>query len=108
LDFEEDEEVPVENVTYNLGQWILVRYPGKKRENYFVGKVDAFLDNGSYSVRFARKYGVNKFKWPPKEEIADVHPEDIRSGLPDPEVEGNKSRASVFKFDANFEGLNVL
>jgi len=31
-----------------LGQWILVKYQGERKDTFYVGKIEAILDNGNY------------------------------------------------------------
>jgi len=58
-------------------------------------------------VRFAKKFGRSGFKWPPFEDISVVDRSEVQSVLPEPIIQGNRERVSLFYFDMDYHDLNV-
>lgn len=86
-----------------VGDWILVKFAGKKSIKYYVGQV---LDENNM-VKFARKKKLlnNKsvFKFPDIDDISEVYDNDITMLLPTPVIE----RRGEISFQVSFAGYDL-
>lgn len=87
--------------------YLLVKFPTKKRTLYYIGKVKSCNNNYSYVLNFMRKYG-NGFRFPDLEDISTVFREDIVSKLLNPVTAPGTSRTgSLLNFHVHFNNYNV-
>ncbi|XP_028138848.1 uncharacterized protein LOC114333194 [Diabrotica virgifera virgifera] len=99
----------IENVKedFKSGQWLVVKYTGKKSVKYFIGTIVGFdEENNNPTVKFAKKKNNNyTFYWPDNDDTDTVSRENIAMILPDP---AENRRGKSFQFNVYFIGLNFV
>ena len=100
VDSETDSSVQ-EGQVPKVGDWIIVKYCGKRSTRRFVGKV---LETASeeLSVKFARRQEGRRFKWPETEDISQIDPEQVEVILNPPELSVKNARITSFDFKDDF------
>ena len=99
---------PVEEVNEEilLGDFLLVKFAGKKTITYYIGKVVG-VDCDLVTTKFMRRstqYKQVTFTFPALEDIAEHPKEDIVQKLPQPiSLGGTKRTAAVYRFPVNLE-----
>lgn len=101
---DEPEEVSLE---IRPNDFVIVRYPLKKRIKYYVGQVEK-VEAGEFFINFLKKTSSDKFLFPEKKDEDIVYKEDIIVKLPIPFVSGGTERAAkqcCFAYD--FSPYNI-
>ncbi|XP_072401000.1 uncharacterized protein [Diabrotica undecimpunctata] len=93
---------------FESGQWLVVKYTGKKSVKHFIGTIVGFdQENNNPIVKFTKKKKNNNytFYWPANDDTDTVSRENIVMILPDP-VENRRGKS--FQFSVSFKGLNFV
>lgn len=87
---EEELALPVEIDICKLGhpkagEWIVVKFCVKKTVRRFAGTVvESRNSSDELTLKFARRLDERRFKWPEKDDIADVYPDQVEAVLNPP------------------------
>jgi hypothetical protein len=85
-----------------VGQYVLVRFDGKKRSVCFVGQV-LQLDEFEIQVEFYRKTEFASFKKPVRDDVKFVERQQVIQVLPNPSYIGKTARTrGCIRFECNF------
>lgn len=76
-----------------IGDFVLVRYKGKKFFQYFVGCVES-TDGDDFEVSFLKRNIGNTFYYPSHQEVDTISKSDIEKILPKPKPAGNSERCT--------------
>lgn len=91
----------------NMNDFVLVKYPLKKRIKYYVGQVDK-IDTAEYVVNYLKKAANDKFMFPEKRDEDLIMRDDIVTKLPVPFISGGTERASnLWCFNYDFSPYNI-
>ena len=83
LTSDDDSDTATASDKYQVGQWVIVRYAGKRVVSYFVGQVLENVEEGVKVSFLKRQPGCqNLFKFPAKDDIDVVDDDDIVDRLP--------------------------
>lgn len=107
-DFQANDDVLMllDDEVIRSNDYVLVKYPTKKRTLHFVGIVES-CNKDDYVVNFLRKY-KSGFRFPDLQDVSNVSREDIVSKIPNPvEAPGTSRISSVLKSNVNFDGYNI-
>lgn len=109
-EFEPEENCPNMEITDNpkvdIGQWVLVKYAGKKTIKHYVGKVQEKTNDfdAPWTVTFLKHSGKSKFSFPSMADTDNISEESVVLVLPKPTVD---RRGTIFSFGMEFTGFNV-
>lgn len=85
-------------------KWIVVKFCGKKTVRRFAGTVvESRNSSDELTVKFARRLDERRFKWPEKDDIADVDPDQVEAVLNPPICYFKNDRITSFEFKQKFE-----
>ena len=94
----------------NLGSYVLAECVDKKSTFYYIGKVDAPLEDGEYEIDFLKKStkSSNTFIKQLNPDIAAVDQSQIKTVLPHPNARGTTARTKGgLTFPISFGQLSV-
>lgn len=102
------EERSLEDNSLKIGDFVLVRMPGKKSIFYYVAEIINIINNSEYQVKYLKRVdNTNKFKRD-SETVYDIVHGDIEKKLPLPiAVGGSERQISLLSFSVDFGLLNV-
>ena len=86
---------------FKIGNFLLVKFLGKKKYSFFVGQIielSSEISEEKYLVKFL-KYSFGKFFWPENEDISYIMANDIVQKLGNPIVDRRQNL--IFDFDFN-------
>lgn len=97
-----------EDDNININNYILVKFPTKARERFFVGKVTRVVSQQEFEVTFLRcKSSIHKFYYPTVSDESIVDRPDIIAKLPDPMSSKTARTSSLLSFNFNFSKYNI-
>lgn len=112
-DSSNDEDFEVENVedfdfnpkVFERGDFLLVRFQGKKSCRHYVGRVEEVEADGDLVVNFMRrKLDSRDFIFPETADISSVPVTDVVLKLPPPLKSGGTQRTrSLYSFELSFQ-----
>lgn len=96
------------NEIIETNDFVLVKFEKQKNNVcFFIGQI-LEIDEESYQVKFLRRKGNSKsFHYPVIDDIAMIQASDIQAKLTRPEKAGTARTQSLFRFNYNFEGIDV-
>lgn len=90
-----------------MDNFLLVKFPTKKNERCFVGKVTKVYDQQEFEVTFLRcKSSTYKFYYPAVSDESTLDRKDIIARLPEPKSSKTARTSSLLSFDFNFSKYN--
>lgn len=90
-----------------VGDWLLVKFPGKREIKYYVGVVEEVVPEG-LGIKFARN--INKtslFKWPEPADKCIVDYDQVERNIGVPSFNYKNDRLVSFKFSCSFDGFTI-
>lgn len=92
----------------NIGDFLLIKFPTKKRIRYYIGQVLNVEEADTYEIKFLRKKGSFGFVFPQVDDISTIMRFDVVAKLPKPAEVGKTSRLhSCLKFNLQFDGYQI-
>lgn len=85
-----------------IGDFVLVKYKGKKFFQYFVGCVES-INGNDFEVSFLKRNIGNTFYYPSQQEVDTIPKTDIEKILPKPKPAGNSERCTFLLI---FQGVD--
>lgn len=86
------------------GDYVLVKFAGKKVVKYFVGRIERKICDSEFEISFLKFVQGKKFIHPDREDTSEVDSEDIVRKLPQPSCSKGTARSESFLyFSVNFE-----
>lgn len=99
-----DEELQMKKP--EVGDWLLVKFDGKRSVRRFVGQVQEKTDVGLL-IKFARRKEGSKFSWPDQEDVSYIDEEQVEMLLKPPTFISKNDRTTSFTFKIGFGGLFI-
>lgn len=110
LDWEVEEETRfAENDSFNVDDFIVVKFVKKKIIRHFIGQINEVMEDGEVSVKFLKKVNDSSyhFVFPEIDDVADVKKGDIVLKLPPPLDNAGTARVKAF-FSFNIDLSHLL
>lgn len=86
----------------SIGDWLIVKFCGKKQIKRFVGQVLERSVEG-LTLKFARRFDETRFKWPENDDISEVDRDQVEALLKPPEFSIQNDRITSFVFKTKFK-----
>lgn len=98
---EEQEEISLPEATeVGKGDWVIIKFCGKRNIRRFVGLVLEYTSE-EVSVKFSKRIDDKRFKWPDNDDISAIDYEQIKALNP-PEFSYQNDRVISFVFKHKF------